>query len=136
MLGLFGVFGRDSRLKLLEAGLHARDLHPRLLPDGVKIAAVRLLDAVDRERRQEALADHAAELIAYAVLGPEVFPASNGQDRMAAADRRILDAIDVPDGIDAKLLSLLLLAGLAHSEFIERHELVVEQGPTASTNGV
>ncbi len=43
MLGLFGLFGRAAELERLDLALRAAGLHPRAIPDAVKLTTVKLL---------------------------------------------------------------------------------------------
>ena len=110
-LGFFGRFGRSAALRELDTALRAVDLHPTLVPEAVKLAAVRLLkdDAPDREP-PPALYRAAAEIIAYCMTGGEAFEAANDASLAAAVERRIEAALDPGTSLDAKLVLLTLHA--------------------------
>ena len=42
-IGLFGVFGRSGDLRQLDQALRSVDVHPRLVPEAVKLTVVNLL---------------------------------------------------------------------------------------------
>ena len=77
-IGFFGVFGRSAELRELDKALRAVDLHPNLVPEAVKLAAVKLL------RRMPRIASHRPphtarprEIIAYCMIGGEAFAGAN-----------------------------------------------------------
>ena len=77
-LGFFGVFGRSSDLRQLDDALKAVDLHPKLVPEAVKLAAMKFLKEdfgaappADSYRRM-------AELFGYCVAGANGFAGENG----------------------------------------------------------
>ncbi len=43
MLGLFGIFGRSHELQRLDQALRGGGLHPRLVPEAVKLTTLKLL---------------------------------------------------------------------------------------------
>jgi hypothetical protein len=110
-LGFFGRFGRSAALRELDTALRAVDLHPNLVPEAVKLAAVRLLkdDAPDREP-PPALYRAAAEIIAYCMTGGDAFAAANDARLAANVERRIEAALDSGTNLDAKLVLLTLHA--------------------------
>jgi hypothetical protein len=114
-IGFFGVFGRSSDLRQLDDAFRALDVHPRMIPDPVKITMSKLLKdrAHDGEPRE---ADYraAAALIGYCAIGAGSFASANGEDRAAAVEARINAAISAGRGLDAELLLLAL-----HSQLIQ-----------------
>lgn len=116
MLGLFNIFGRAESLKALDQAFRQFDVHPRLVPEAVKLATVRLLQRASNADYVLRDADYekAAELLSYAILGSDQFVASN---TLAAADRaeiRLDEAIASGDSIDAKLILLAVHSGVIH----------------------
>ena len=89
-LGLFGVFGRSSDLRQLDQALHAIDLHPRLVPEAIKLTAVNLLKdhAIGIQPAPQAYRA-AAEIIGYCMIGAEAFAHANGADLTFQIERRI-----------------------------------------------
>lgn len=121
MLNLFSLFGRAREIERLRGAVRAVGLHPNLVPDAVEITVVRLLkDAGDTSEPATA---RAAELLAYVMLGAEEFAAVNDPRRAAAAEARLLHAVDTGDSLDARLVLLCLNAGLAHPALVEAHGL-------------
>lgn len=126
-LGFFGLFGRSEDLRRLDAALRSVDLHPALVPEGVKLTIVNLMKDhwPDAEPPPEAYPPLAG-LFAYCAVGPEAFAAVNGSDRVNDVEARIEHALDGNGGIDAQLVLLALHARLMHPEIIARFELSVE----------
>lgn len=110
-LGFFGRFGRSAALRELDTALRAVDLHPNLVPEAVKLTAVRLLKE-DVPNREPPPASYraAAELIAYCMTGGEAFAAANDASLAAAIEQRIEAALDPGTTLDAKLVLLTLHA--------------------------
>lgn len=126
MLGFLGIFGRSRHLRRLEQRLHQLDLHPKLVPDAVKLTVMKQLMETYGSEPREAAIDRAAELLAYCVLGEATFADRNGEELAEAADRRIALALESGDGLDARLILLALYAGLAHPDVVDRHGLRAE----------
>ncbi|MFZ1108022.1 MAG: hypothetical protein WAN43_06725 [Rhodomicrobium sp.] len=113
-LGLFGAFGRSEDLRSLERALRVFDLHPNLVPDAVKLAALNVLkDERGEDPKTEDYAE-AAALIAYCALGRQTFLSSNGTVAASAAERRIEAALETGDGLDASLILLALHSAIMH----------------------
>lgn len=125
MFGFLGRFGRARELRALDDALRAVDLHPALVPDAVQLAAIRLMVA-----ERTALASRhyaaAAELLAYCMLGEEAFLAANGNALANAIVDRIEHAVAVGDDLDAKLILLLMHAGVVQPSVVERFGLAVD----------
>ena len=121
MLRLFSLFGKSAAINALDDALRVFGVHPLLVPEAVKLTVIRL------HRRDGAAAqDHrlgqAAELLAYGILGPEAFAEANDADAAARADHRLEAAISAGDSPDAKLVLLLLHAGLVAPDLADRIE--------------
>lgn len=125
MLGLFGIFGRAESLKALDLAFRAFDLHPRTVPEAVKLATLRLLQKVPGAASKLRDADYtrAAELLGYAVLGHDQFVASNSIGAANHAERRIEEAIAAGDGLDANLILLALHSGIIHPKIADRFDI-------------
>ncbi len=110
-LGFFGRFGRSAELRELDKALRAVDLHPNLVPEAVKLAAVRLLkeDAPNREPPPVSYRA-AAEIIAYCMTGGEAFASANDASLAGKVERRIEAALEPGTSLDAKLVLLTLHA--------------------------
>jgi hypothetical protein len=125
MFGLFQLFGRSRELKALDHALRDAGLHPRTVPEAVKITAVRLLNQESSAGAGLAEAEYndAAQLLGYCMLGHDQFVASNG---IRAADRaadRLEAAISAGDSLDAKLVLLALHSGVIVSEVADRFDV-------------
>lgn len=126
-LGFFGLFGRSEDLRRLDAALRAVDLHPALVPEGVKLTIVNLMKDhwPDAEPPPEAYPPLAG-LFAYCAVGREAFAAVNGPERVDDVETRIEHALDGNGGIDAQLVLLALHAKLVHPDVVARYNLSVE----------
>ena len=125
MLGFLGRFGRARELRDLDHALRAVDLHPALVADAVELAAVRLMAA---EKPALNPADHAAaaELLAYCIVGEEAFAAANDAALADAVAARIERAVEIGDDLDARLVLLLMHAGIVQPSVIERFGLAID----------
>jgi hypothetical protein len=122
VLGFFGLFGRSREMQRLDQTLREAGLHPRLVPDAIKLTALKLLKeaglAADREAEAEA-----ARLVAYCMLGAENYAEANGPDPAREAARRLEAALHAGDSLDARLVLLTLHAGVIEAGLVERHGL-------------
>ncbi len=120
MFGFLGIFGRSRELRQLDQAVRAVGLHPRLVPDAVQLTTVKLLaEAATGQRAYDA----AAEMLAYCMLGPEVFAGDNGADLTAAVETRLEAALEAGDSLDARLVLLVLHAGVIQPRVVERYEI-------------
>ncbi|MEP9386231.1 hypothetical protein [Mesorhizobium sp. KR9-304] len=122
-LGFLGLFGRSGDLRQLDAALRAADLHPALVPEGVKLNIVNLMKDHWPEQPPASAYPRVAGLLAYCVAGPETFEQANGRDAKDDAERRIESALDAPDDLDAEIVLLALHAKLMNADVIERFDL-------------
>ena len=110
-IGFFGYFGRSSELREFDTALRSVDLHPRLVPEAVKLTAVKLLQERAKDRALEPRSyREAAEIIAYCMTGGDTFAAANDARLAANVERRIEAALDSGTNLDAKLVLLTLHA--------------------------
>ncbi|MGV1014960.1 MAG: hypothetical protein ACOYB4_08325 [Methyloceanibacter sp.] len=123
-LGFFGLFGRSPELRQLDSALRAVDLHPKLVPEAVKLTAVKLMteqtggnDPASHSYRE------AAEIIAYCMVGADAFAGANHEDLAIKVERRIETALDSGDNLDAKLVLLTLHARVIQPSVIEFFQL-------------
>ena len=122
-LGFLGMFGRSSDLRELDAALRTFDLHPALVPEGVKLTIVNLMkDHWPNDPPSQAYPP-VALLFGYCIAGPEVFTQANGHDLMLEAEQRIEAALEAGDGFDAEIVLLALHAKLINPDVVERFEL-------------
>ncbi|MFW5680254.1 MAG: hypothetical protein ACOC3D_08295 [Pseudomonadota bacterium] len=126
MLGFLGMFGRSRHLKVFEGRLHALDLHPRLVPDAVKLTVVKLVKEIHGEDPSETALHRAADLVAYCALGETTFNDRNGDDLTSSLRHRLQTALDDEDSLDAKLIMLTLYANLIHPSLMSTYGLRVE----------
>ncbi len=78
MLGLFGIFGRSHELQRLDQALRGVGLHPRVVPEAVKLTIFKLLKEADSGAGPAPRAyDVAAEMLGFCVLGPQGFTEAN-----------------------------------------------------------
>ncbi len=110
-IGFFGMFGRSPELREFDTALRSVDLHPNLVPEAVKLAAVKLLQERAKDSAPEPRSyREAAEIIAYCMTGGEAFADANGARLAADIERRIEAALDSGTNLDAKLVLLALHA--------------------------
>ena len=128
-LGLFGIFGRSGDLRQMDQALRSVDVHPRLVPEAVKLTAVALLKdhAIGPEPAPQSYRA-AAEIIGYCMVGAEGFAGANGPDLVHTAERRIEAALQAPDGLDAQLVLLTLHAKIIQPSVVHQFELDSSSG--------
>ena len=128
-LGFFGVFGRSADLRRLDAALRAVDLHPAVVPEGVKLTIVNLMkDAWPDEEPPADAYLPVAGLFAYCVVGRDAFVAANGDERVADVEARIEAALDGGGSLDAQLVLLTIHARLVSADVVERFALSADGG--------
>lgn len=125
-LGLFGRFGRSAALRQFDGALRAVDLHPNLVPEAVKLTAVRLLRAAGEPAPQAYRA--AAEIIGYCMIGAQSFAGANDPALAAQVERRIEAALDTGASLDAKLVLLTLHARVIQPSVVDHFQLESESG--------
>ncbi|MER8693161.1 hypothetical protein NKI77_06220 [Mesorhizobium opportunistum] len=122
-LGFLGMFGRSGDLRQLDTALRGADLHPALVPEGVKLTIVNLMkDHWTGEPPPQAY-PQVARLFSYCIAGPEAFEQANGSDKRLRTERRIEAAIEAGDSFDAQIVLMTLHAKLINSEVVERFGL-------------
>lgn len=123
-LGFFGWFGRSSALRELDGALRSVDLHPNLVPEAVKLTAVRML--MDHEGRNDPGVEascKAAEILAYCMIGAEAFAGANGVPLAENVEQRIDAALATGTNLDAKLVLLALHAKVIQPSVIDHFGL-------------
>lgn len=124
MSGFLSIFfGRPREIHLLDGALRRAGLHPRLVADAVKIAAVKLVKEAAGPHPDEAALAAAADMLAYCILGPEDFAAANGADPTEAVEARVDRAVQAGDDLDARLILLTMGAGAIAASTREKHGL-------------
>src|SRR3954451_2105034 len=129
--GLFGIFGRSHDLRQFDQALRSVDLHPRLVPEAVKLAAVNLLKdhAIGHEPAPQAYRA-AAEIIGYCMIGAEAFAHVNGADLTFQIERRIEAALGSGVNLDAQLVLLTMHAGVIQPSVTEQFQLESADEPS------
>jgi hypothetical protein len=123
-IGLFGVFGRSADLRQLDDALRAVDVHPRLVPEAIKLTTVKLLkEDANHPDPPGRLYTAAAEMIGYCLLGEGLFEQANGSDRVSAVETRIERAVQTGTCLDSRLLLLALHAGIIQPSVVNRFGL-------------
>lgn len=127
--GLFGIFGRSAGLRQLDNALRSVDLHPRLVPEAVKLTAVNLLkDHAPGAEPAPQSYRAAAEILAYCMIGAEGFAGANGDELAEQVERRIETALEAGTSLDAQLILLTLHAKIAQPGVIAAFGLESGEG--------
>ena len=120
MLGFFGMFGRSHELQRLDQALRGVGLHPRLVPEAVKLTTLKLLTKANLDPCPY---DAAAGLLGYCMLGAQGFTESNDLSLTEAVEARLAAALDAGDNLDARVVLLTLHAGVIQPSVVERYGL-------------
>ncbi len=120
MLGFFGMFGRSHELRRLDQALRGVGLHPRLVPEAVKLTTLKLLREASLDPGSYAAA---AELLGYCVLGAQGFTESNDLSLTETVEARLAAALEAGDNLDARVVLLTLHAGVIQPSVVERYGL-------------
>ena len=122
MLGLFGIFGRSHDLKRLDQALLGVGLHPRLVPEAVKLTTLKLLGEVGAGRDPASYAA-AAELLGYCILGAQEFTQYNNSGLTETVEQRLAAALEAGDSLDARVILLTLHASIIQPSVVEHYGL-------------
>jgi len=123
-IGFMGVFGRSSDLRQFDLALRSVDLHPKMVPEAVKLIVCALLkDQAGSNDPPPQVYRPAAEIVAYCMVGADVFAGANDVDLALAIERRIEAALVAGDSLDAQLVLLTLHARVIQPSVVERFEL-------------
>ncbi len=124
MLGFLGMFGRSRELQRLDQAVRAVGLHPRLVPEAVKLTILRLLKEANSGASPAPRAyDAAAEMLGYCMLGPQGFTEANDLRLTETTEARVETALGAGDSLDARLVLLALHAGVIQAQVVERYRL-------------
>ncbi len=124
MLGFLGIFGRSREVQRLDQAVRAVDLHPRLVPEAVKLTTLKLLKEAGSGASPSPRAyDAAAEMLGFCMLGPQGFTEANDLRLTEATEERLEAALDAGDSLDARLVLLTLHAGVIQVQVVERYQL-------------
>jgi hypothetical protein len=123
-IGFMGIFGRSADLRQLDEALRSVDLHPRLVPEAVKLTVVNLLKdrAVGPEPAPQSYRA-AAEIVGYCMVGADIFARSNDAVLTERVERRIEAALEAGDSLDAQLVLLTLHAKVIQPSVVEQFDL-------------
>ena len=123
-IGFLGVFGRSQDLRQFDDALRAVDVHPKLVPEAVKITVVNLLKdhAIGEEPAPQSYRA-AADIVGYCMIGAEAFAGANDIQLVRQVERRIEAALETGDSLDAQLVLLTLHAGVIQPSIIQRYQL-------------
>jgi|ERR1043166_7879808 hypothetical protein len=124
-----GIFGRSADLRQFDEALRAIDLHPKLVPEAVKLTAVSLVkDHANSEDPPPEAYRAAAEIVGYCMIGEDAFAGANGEALALAVEQRIEAALDAGESLDAKLVLLTLHAKVIQPSVVQRYELESARG--------
>lgn len=123
-IGFFGLFGRSPALREFDKALRTVYLHPKLVPEAVKLTALSLIDdhARGKDPTPQAYAG-AAEILSYCALGSDHFASANGEALAACVERRIEEALGAGVNLDAQLVLLALHAKIIQPSVVESFQL-------------
>ena len=100
------------------------DLHPRLVPEAVKLTVCALLkDRAGGEDPPAQAYRPAAEIVGYCMIGSEGFAGANDVELTLAVERRIEAALLSGDTLDAQLILLTLHARVIQPSVVHRFAL-------------
>jgi hypothetical protein len=123
-IGLFGIFGRSGDLRQVDEALRSVDLHPRLVPEAVKLTMASLLkERAEGGKPTERACRAAAEIVGYCMIGAESFAAANDAQLAQDVEQRIERALIAGTNLDAQLVLLTLHAGVCQPSVIDRFQL-------------
>jgi len=122
MFGFFGMFGRSRALQSFDQALRGVGLHPRLVPEAVKLTVLKLLGEAGRDPSPRGH-DTAAELLGYCMLGAQAFTVANDASLTQAVEARLATALEAGVSLDAQIVLLTLHAGVIQPSVVERYDL-------------
>ncbi|WFP63123.1 hypothetical protein [Mesorhizobium sp. WSM4904] len=125
-LGFLGMFARSGDLRQLDDALRQADLHPALVPEGVKLTIVNLMNDRWPEEPPPQAYQSVAQLCSYCVAGRDTFEQANGKELTLEAEHRIEAALEAGDSFDAQIVLMTLHAKLISAEVVERYGLTAE----------
>ncbi len=128
-IGFMGIFGRSADLRQFDLALRAVDLHPKLVPEAVKLTAVSLVkEQANSDDPAPAAYQSAAEIVAYCMVGADGFAHVNGEAATLAVERRIEAALAAGDSLDAQLVLLTLHAKVIQPSVVHQYALESARG--------
>lgn len=122
-IGLFGMFGRSGDLRQLDDAFRAVDVHPRTVPEAVKITIAKLMkESISGEPAPNDYR-RVAELVGYCLIGASSFAGANSEELALDVERRIETALIGGTSLDAQLILLTLHARIIQPSVIEAFDL-------------
>jgi hypothetical protein len=125
-LGFFNVFGRSADLRQLDDAFRTLDVHPRTVPEPVKLAMARFIKDASGDEPPPAAFERAAELVGYCVVGANGFAGANGERLTDDVERRIEQALLSGTSGDAQLVLLALHAKIVQASVVDAFDLQSE----------
>jgi hypothetical protein len=123
-IGLFGIFGRSGDLRQVDEALRSVDIHPRLVPEAVKLTIASLLkERAEGGNPTPRAYRAAAEIVGYCMVGADSFAAANEAQLALDVEQRIELALIAGTNLDAQLVLLTLHAGVCQPSVIDRFQL-------------
>lgn len=122
-IGFLGVFGRSGDLRQLDQAFRALDIHPRMVPEPIKLTIAKLLKEDTGGEPAEEAYRAAAALVGYCILGPQSFAGANSEQAALAIEARIDAALSAGDGLDARLVLLAIHAGIIEASVVDLFDL-------------
>ncbi|MCC6734863.1 MAG: hypothetical protein IT534_01900 [Bauldia sp.] len=125
-LGFFGVFGRSADLRQLDDAFRALDVHPKTVPEAVKLAMSRFIKEVSGDEPPPEAFRRAAEIVGYCVIGANPFAGENGEALTTDVERRIEQALLSGTSLDAQFVLLALHAKIVQPSVVDAFDLQSE----------
>ena len=123
MFRLFDMLGRSTAMRALDDALRAAGVHPLLVPEPVKLTLIQLCKRLAGGTTQETAVTQAAQVLSYCMLGHDGFAASNDADAACHIDKLVETALEEGDSLDAKVVLLVVHAGLIAPDIADRIDL-------------
>ena len=118
-LGFFGAYGRSSDLRQLDDALRTFDVHPKLVPEPVKLTIAKFLKEDFGDEPPAVAFELAAELLCYCVVGANGFAGANGTPATQEVENRIEKSLLSGRNFDARVILLALHANIIQPSVIE-----------------
>tara|TARA_B100000686_G_C16581153_1_gene858198 strand:+ start:307 stop:681 length:375 start_codon:yes stop_codon:yes gene_type:complete len=124
VVGLFSLFGRSREMQQFDWELRAAGIHPKLVADAVKTAALGIM----KDFRQVSDRDYVrvAQLMTYCILGGSDFTNVNDVALAGVVEERIMRAVDSNGSLDAQLILLALHSGVISASVVAQYGLEAE----------